>query len=368
MSGARARAQELQALTSYTGDRAALSGAEQFMLTTATVPRFAAKLQAVVFAQQVGAPCCGVRVRTDGFACGPPRAQFDAIRVDVESALGAIKASAMAVVGSARLKAVLEMILAVGVAMSGGRGAGGGGGGGSSASGAGVRGLRLAAINKLAATKSVDRKSTLMDYVVSSIMSKGRADLARFMEDLTPLKAVRKLLLSEVQRDLAALANRTKHASDEAAREEAALAASGGGGGLAWGPERAAFVAKWRAFAADAGAALAALRGSCASVEAACVGLAAYFGEDVAQWPPQLVFGARGPRGRAARARERGVMGAPPPTHTHTRARAARVAQRNWRTSWPCSRKRSRRTRSGPRATRARRAPPRRGPSDARTT
>lgn len=177
------------------------------------------------------------------------------------------------------------MILAVGVAMSGSSGAGARGG---AAAGGGVRGLRLAAINKLAGTKSVDRKSTLMDYVVNSIMTKGRGDLARFVEDLAPLKAVRKLLLSEVQRDLAALANRTKYASDEAGREEAALASGGGGG--AWLAERGEFVARWRAFSADAGAALGALRDACADVEAACVGLAAYFGEDVAQWPPQAVF------------------------------------------------------------------------------
>lgn len=46
-------AQELHALSGYSGDRSALSGAEQFMLATTAVPRFAAKLQAVVFAQQV---------------------------------------------------------------------------------------------------------------------------------------------------------------------------------------------------------------------------------------------------------------------------------------------------------------------------
>lgn len=181
-------APELRLVQGYKGDASRLGAAEQWFRSVGSVQRLKAKVEAALF-----------------------RARFAEIDELVSGHIELLRAGCEQVMSSERLASVLMSILAIGNIMNSGTDQGG------------AQGFRLDSLPRLAATKAVDRKTTLIDYLVTTLESKGGADLLKFPDDLPAVREARRMKVSDLCSEVTALRGGLTRLRREASAESADL-------------------------------------------------------------------------------------------------------------------------------------------------
>lgn len=149
-----------------------------------------------------------------------PPTQFTSQAHDIQRRLDGLARACKQVIDSVRLRAVLETILAIGNIMNEGTHKGG------------AQGFTLDSLPALAATKGVDGKTTLMDYLAVMVEKKD-PELLNFAEELSLIPEARRFVFSDLKSEVAKLKSKLTSLQTEAASEARDIdgeSSSGAGG------------------------------------------------------------------------------------------------------------------------------------------
>jgi hypothetical protein len=157
-------ADELALMRGYAGDRAALMECDQFFCALLGVPRFGAKVGALL-----------------------ARASFAAAAAELRSKAEMLARACGQVMGSERLRTMLGHVLTIGNVLNQGNAR------------LEATAISLDSLLKLATTKGADKKTTLMDALVMLADRKGGDALLAFPEDLATIGEAGRIELSELR-------------------------------------------------------------------------------------------------------------------------------------------------------------------------
>jgi len=164
--------EEIATVKSFRGDISKLAETEQFFLHVAKVPNAMGRVNAMVF-----------------------QLKFDSSVEELNNHLDMIKKACEEVKSSEKLKYLMQVILLIGNKINSE----------SESSGQTIQAFTLASLLKLSQTKSFNRKTTILDYVVSFVGKKSPEILKVYEDDLGHISQAKRITITQVDTEQQAL-------------------------------------------------------------------------------------------------------------------------------------------------------------------
>ncbi|CAN6477401.1 unnamed protein product [Victoria cruziana] len=234
--------EEMELLRGYKGDKENLGRCEQFFLELMKVPRVESKLRVFSF-----------------------KIQFISQVTDLRKNLNIVNSASEEIRSSIKLKRIMKTILSLGNALNQG-----------TARGSAI-GFRLDSLLKLADTRAVNNKMTLMHYLCKVLANKS-PELLNFHKDLVSLEEASKIQLKFLAEEMQALTKGLEKVLQELSASEND------------GPVSEVFCKTLKEFIVFAEMEVQSLTSFYSAVGMSADALALYFGEDPARCPFEQVI------------------------------------------------------------------------------